>query len=468
MSTSSKRSSYSQVTSHPPSQARKVSATPSNPGQTDHARRGSDPTIITVVRNGKTYHSKKTPAGELNSRGRRKQRRAEEREAAVREGTGQREDADTDDGWIGESPKVDVYDEPTVAPTLGSNGDLSSWKFPTSSPSSPTYRSKAPPPLNPFVREDSPAGPHPRDMLAPPFTPSPSGSDDGRASSPHSCHSRSSSLNANAPVFSPTRYCPLTPRSPCSSNGGHSRHGSISGSPGAQVSEGSSEFPLYSRRHSLALAAWEAAQRRMSTQHSDTKSAEQAMYSPTAPLSAQSWAPGATYGDTQGWMNVASPTHSRASSENLGRARSGSLAVEATYNGSIPESTARKASTSSSAGAQSAAFSSFTASDFYAARRGSLPPAIANVHAQYGLDPAVDQLADLGHLIHAEGSYQTSLDSPPILEDLSSRDIMRMESAIVQPRPVRRSTRLTEGWIAEQNGRSKRRSPLKSSSELED
>ncbi|KAG8916933.1 hypothetical protein FRC00_014233, partial [Tulasnella sp. 408] len=375
------------------------------------------------------------------------------------------EEAAKDDAWIGESPKADVYNESAVAPTPGPALDLSSWKFPSSSPSSPTYRSKAPPPLNPFVREDS-VGPHQQDILAPPFTPSPSCSEDGRASSPHSGHSRSSSLNANAAVFSPTRYCPLTPRSPCSSNGGRSRNGSVSGSPGAQVAEGSPEYPLYSRRHSLALAAWEAAQRRMSTQNSETKS-EQAMYSPTAPLSAQSWAPGATYADTQAWMNVASPTHSRASSESLGKGGSGSLAAGATYDGSNPGSTGRKASTSSSAGAQSAVFSSFTASDYYAARRVSLPPAIANVHAQYGMDPAVDQLADLGHLIHAEGNYETSLASPPILEDLSARDIMRMENAIVQPRPVRRSTRLTEGWVAEQNGRSKRRSPLTPSSELE-
>ncbi|KAG8916968.1 hypothetical protein FRC01_002747 [Tulasnella sp. 417] len=467
MSASSKRSSYSQVASHPSSQTRKVSATPSHSSQANHGRRGSDPTVVTVIRNGKVYHSKKTPEGQLNSRGRRKLRRAEAREAAGQEAGSQQEAGGPDDGWIGESPEADVYGEPAVAPTPGPTFDLSSWKFPTSSPSSPTYRSKAPPPLNPFVRDDS-VGPHPGDMVAPPFTPSPSCSDDGRASSPHSNHSRSSSLNANAPVFSPTRYCPLTPRSPCSSNGAHSRNGSISGSPGAQAPEGSSEYPLYSRRHSLALAAWEAAQRRMSTQHSETKSAEHATYSPTAPLSAQSWAPGATYGDTQGWMNVASPTHSRASSESLGRARSGSLMAGATYDGSSPGSTGRKGSTSSSAGAQSAVFSSFTASDYYAARRVSLPPAIANVHAQYGMDPAVDQLADLGHLIHADGGYQTSLASPPILDDLSSRDIMRMENAIVQPRPVRRNTRLTEGWIAEQSGRSKRRSPLTSNSELDD
>ncbi|KAG8949191.1 hypothetical protein FRC04_008989 [Tulasnella sp. 424] len=465
MSSSSRRSSYAQATSHSSSQTRKVSATPSNSSQADHARQGSDPAVITVIRNGKVYHSKKTPAGELNSRGRRKMRRAEEREAAAQEAARQQGKAGPDDGWIGESPKVDVYDESAVAATLGSSYDLSNWKFPTSSPSSPSYRSKAPPPLNPFVREGSPsAGPAQRNLLAPPFTPSPSGSDDGRASSPHSSHSRSSSLNANAAVFSPTRYCPLTPRSPCSSNGGHSRAASIAGSPGAQASEGN---PLYSRRHSLALAAWEAAQRRMSTQRLDTKPDDQAIWSPTAPLSAQSWAPGTSYGDGQGWTNFASPTHSRTSSENLGRVRSGSLAAGATYNGSSAGPAGRKAS-ASSLEAQSAVFSPFTASDYYAARRGSLPPAIANVHAQYGMDPAVDQLADLGHLIHAPGPHQTSLASPPILEDLSSRDIRRMESAIVQPRPVRRSARLTEGWVAEQNGRSKRRSPLTSNSELDD
>ncbi|KAG8982734.1 hypothetical protein FRB90_006594 [Tulasnella sp. 427] len=443
-----------------------------------HSRRGSatttydpaDPpgTVITVVRNGKVYHSKKTRDGELNSRGRRKERRAAEREAAAFEAANRQAEVNAQAGWIGETPKADVFDDSAVRAALAGY-DLSSWKFPTPSPSSPSYRSKAPPPLNPFMREGSPsAGIRQTDLLAPPLTPSASGSDDGRASSPHSSHSRSSSLNANAPVFSPTGYRPLTPRSPCSSNGNRSRSGSVSGAPGAPGVEGAPESPLCSRRHSMALAAWESAQKRKSHQRSESmdlssmqRSAEQYTSSPITPLSAQSWAPGATYGDVQGWAYVASPTGTHGSGDSWGRARSGSLAALPSYTGGSGSD--RKGSLSSSAGARSAGFSSFMASEYNVARRESLPPTIANVHAQYGLDPDVDQLADLGYLVHDH----TALGSPPILEELSSRDIRRMENALVQPRPVRRSARLTGDWVAEQNGRSKRRSPLTSNSELD-
>lgn len=458
-------------------------------------RRSSEPIVVTVVRNGKTYTSVKTPDGELNARQRRKQRRAQEREAKEREEVEQvvRPPPEEEQSAI-RTVKLDDL-RPTVA------SSLSAFQFPSPShsPSPDSRRPKALPPLNPFVR-DQPNCAN-RSMMAPPLTPTHSSSEDGRPSTPRSTHSRNSSLNANAAIFNPTSYCSVPHHSP--SNSHHSRGGSVVGSPAQDVASpelsARADSPLCERRHSIALAAWGKAQRRLSAQLQYPESTEIDAWqpyglsrwdsqgisaSPTGPLSARSWRDGdagwpqsgtglsSDFQSSQafGSLNLESPTHSLSSQSGprgMGRMRSASEAsVTSHFSHRASPSTS---SLPSSIGNQSAVFSTFNPSECYGDIGSSSAHvnAVSRVYSEVGMDPEADQLADLSRLLYDGNQPPTA--NIPSMPDLDPLDFERMEHAIVQPqpRPHRRSSRLTEGLLGEQSGKTKRRSPLTSSSELE-
>ncbi|KAG8899460.1 hypothetical protein FRB99_006705 [Tulasnella sp. 403] len=258
--------------------------------------------LVTVLRKGKVYISRPKAPGELNARERRKVRRALAREAKEQEleaadASDPSPDAENDeldlcihspgslDDCIRPLPH-DVDTQPLAQDTMQRLQDAFSaynpfgpraHQFPAAS-STPTRPSNAhvPPDIHaPNTSLEYKGSGH---RTPSPRTPSPSSLSYEDApgeislASPDAAlyASRRPSLNVGATPFIPNRICPLTPRTPC-----RSRSGSMFSPDAPSAASGSSPEDAQStngsgrcsRRHSVALAAWEAMQRRLSAKY---------------------------------------------------------------------------------------------------------------------------------------------------------------------------------------------------------
>lgn len=246
------------------------------PPRANRSRSASEP-LVTVIRNGRIYTSRPTPPGELNARERRKLRRAAERgEISWPKELGERKDdgSEAAGGTHLRTGRPNGSSADSTAVNL-SEGHGYDYTFPPIRiPAVPQIPKPETDSLvyatNPFTS---------RDTLKASASSSSSSSDDldpitPPDSPPRPATSRRPSLNAQAPEFSPSRICPSSSRAqPLTRDRPRSLHLQTDADATPAEAEVTPEMLAASglmpqgRRHSIALAAWHVAQRRLSQQY---------------------------------------------------------------------------------------------------------------------------------------------------------------------------------------------------------
>lgn len=318
--------------------------------------------------------------------------------------------------------------------------------------------------------------------VAPPPTPSPSiesnGADQNVVSlitPPRSPpHSRRSSLNVDAPTFMPTRMCPLTPRSP--SNSGRPRPASITipssnydlapevaeRSPASAVS---ADFFTHSRKHSIALAAWEVAQKRLSEKYdtpeycstdawsfqgrSPINPEVEMVHSPQVHATISPISPfgigleQATYHDIQGYgfpSPFSSPRWPTFAGSVNGELPS-PLISPGVYTNSSRRGSHRHSLSSSSLGHSDRS----PIHQFSFDRRVSVGSAgsLCSVHAELGEDPEIDHLADIQELTLAPDEKVFPPPSSPRPTTPAYNLSSSLDEKVIRPSHDRKKSRLS-------------------------